>query len=312
MADLSGRRDERAQILLLGAFALAALFVTLALILNAVIYTENLATRADSRTSDAVAHSKSVERGTVDLLEYVNEYNTTNYSHLRNELGTGFVNFTEALSRFRLTSGVVIGGTVRTEFEGTWLTQTNASRNFTNRNNTAVSWSPVNGSANGARAFRMNVTAVSASLGPNNFSVRASNGTHNWSLAVGTNDINVTDATGNTSQCSIGAAPVWINVSEGRVGGADCAPLDFGADLDTISSIEFHNADQIKGSYRLLVNNSLSDIDDPEQVDFALNSTNDGPFKEPALYGAVVGIEYQTTSLLYRSDRRVVPGEIDG
>lgn len=316
MADLRRRGGRRGQILLLGAFALAALFVTLALILNAVIYTENLATRADSRTSDAVAHSKSVERATVDLLESVNEHNTTEYSDLHDELERGFENFTEGTARFKLTSGVVITGTIRNKFNGTWLTQTNASRNFTN-NDTAETWSVE--SANGAKAFRikLNVTDELADLGPNsteNFSVRASDGTDNWTLAVGNKSadptINWTDANGNTGECEWDDDdPTWINVSEGTMAGEDCDGLDFGGDLGTIESIEFDNADNIEGTYRLMVKKNKDNIDD---TDFAPAPPAEGPFRKPAIYGAVVGIEYETTTLVYRTDRRVVPGEIDG
>lgn len=307
MADLRRRADGRGQLLLLGAFALAALFVTLALILNVVIYTENLATRADSRTSDVVAHSQSVERATVDLLQYVNENSTSDstYSDLKDEFGVGFSNFTTGTARFQLTSGVVTTGTNRTEFEGTWLTQTNENRNFTNRSGDPVDWKPVDdGSGTGVRSFRIQVQDLSGS-----FEVEASDGTDSWELDIGpsiSSNVTVTDADGSHECPSPSTLPFWINLSEGTVEGTSCDLPAFAEDLGPIQTIEFEHPEQINGTYQLMVNET--------ETSFTSNfgSNEDGPFTKPALYGAVVGIEYETTKLSYRTDRRVVPGETDG
>lgn len=319
MANLSRRGTSRGQLLLIAAFALAALFISLALILNAVIYTENLATRTESTTSDAIAHTQTVEQGTLDLLRYVNEHNTSknpdDYSDIEDLYRTGFGDFTNGSVRYRLTHGVVIGDTRVDELRGTWIKQRNASRNFTNEN-AAPKWSPVNGSANGARSFRIEVTDTGPLDDASPFTVTAwDSSSDTWKLEITDSNVRVTDADG-TDQCSIGSppsAPIWINVSAGTVAGTPCDTLDFGSDLGTIDEIQFENADNIQGNYSLMVNKRVSNVDDPTRdVRPIVASPPNTPFTEAALYGAVVEIDYERTTLVYQTEIRVVPGEKNG
>ncbi|MFO7834251.1 MAG: hypothetical protein R6V31_09420, partial [Halohasta sp.] len=74
MADVVSRnRGERGQLLLITALALAVILLTVALLLNAAVYTENVATRetaADSR--DAIAFRGEAVDGVADLIETEN------------------------------------------------------------------------------------------------------------------------------------------------------------------------------------------------------------------------------------------------
>lgn len=311
MADLSDR-GRRGQILLVTGFALAVAFVALALVLNSVIYTENLATRSESTTSDPVSHARTLERGTADVLEYVNEHNTSlaaTYAGLGANLSRGIANITDIATRHQLAEGQVTADSLLRDFDGTWLRQTNASRNFTNRN-LATEWSPVNASAGGARSLRIFVADTGVlTTGSSRFEVSASDGTDNWRLQIGSTSVTVTDAAGTTTSTATPAlGSFWVNVSAGTLAGSEFAALDFGDDLGTIQSIEFENARNIEGTYRLMVNRSRSNVD-TAGVDYAPDTT--GPFTERALYGAVVGVDYERRNLVYKTDLRVIPGERD-
>ena len=156
MADLS-RRGRRGQILLITAFVLAVLFVGLALVMNSVIYSENLATRADTTTSQPILHANSMETGTEDVIRYINEHNTspslTDYSPLRTDLEEAFENISDISSRHSLRDGQVTNDSLGRQFNGTWIRQTDATRNFTDKNH-AETWTAVSGAA-GARSLRI-------------------------------------------------------------------------------------------------------------------------------------------------------------
>jgi hypothetical protein len=73
MAALNRSRD-RGQLILVTGFTIAVLLVALVLLLNTVIYTENLATRGiDSGADDAVEYRATVVGSVGELIEYENE-----------------------------------------------------------------------------------------------------------------------------------------------------------------------------------------------------------------------------------------------
>ncbi|QIO23567.1 hypothetical protein [Haloarcula sp. JP-L23] len=92
MADLN--RDDRGQIILIAAFALAVTFVALALIVNSAIFTENLASRGETAGSDdALAMRAMVETNAGAALTAANRYNYSTDS-VRDEAITFAVNNT--------------------------------------------------------------------------------------------------------------------------------------------------------------------------------------------------------------------------
>lgn len=79
--------DDRAQLILVGALGLAVTLVALALILNSVIYTQNLATRTvESGVNDGVVTNQEVRRGAGGVLDGVNDPNSAkDYGTLNSE-----------------------------------------------------------------------------------------------------------------------------------------------------------------------------------------------------------------------------------
>jgi hypothetical protein len=309
VADLS-RRGRRGQILLVTAFVLAVMFVGLALVMNTVIYSENLATRADSTTSQPILHANSMETGTEDVIRYINEHDTspsmTDYSPLRADLEDAFENISAVSGRHSLRDGQVTDDSLGTEFHGTWIRQTNSTRNFT-RLDTASSWTPVP-DANGARSLRIHVNDAIEPNGPSAFMVEATDTSgDSWRLHVGDDEVSVEDSGGNIYDCphSDPASGFWVNVSSGAVEGTDCAGLTFAADLGTIEKVDYENAENITGTYRLIANDTESDVDTGQY------GATTGPFVEKGIYGAWIEIDSERESLVFRTDRRVIPGDED-
>lgn len=311
MADL----DDRAQILLITGFALAVTFVGLALILNSVIYTENLATRSESTTSQAISHARDVEAGTEAVIEYVNEFNTsepTDYVDLIDDFDDGFATVTGVSRRHQLSDGQVIDDERATLYRGSWITQTNASRDFTNVSGTS-DWSPVNNNSDGARNLRIFVNDSSTLVdAPNAFTIDVNDTAGNtWELSIGPGNVTVDDG-GPTLKCNDDGSDLstlssfWVNVSQGTVAGHECPGLDFAADLGPIQAVNFSNPGNIEGTYRFLVNKSEGEVG--TTGDYGDTS---GPFTKVAIFGAVVEVDFERAELVYRTDVRAIPEEND-
>ncbi len=301
MADLS----DRGQLILIAGFALAVTFVGLAVVLNSVIYTENLATRSESTTSDPVSHARSIDAGTVDLLESVNEYNVSqspSYDALRTNLSRGFANLSEITTIQQLVTGQVVNDSLGSTYEGTWIVQTDETRDFTNDSDD-IEWSLVE-QADGARSFRVFVANTSELDGNSSFTVEATDANGStWNMSIEPETVN-----GSGFSCDFGSvSSVWVNVSRGTVGGDRCSGLGFGSTIGQISNVSFSQAANIQGTYRLLANKSMADVN---SFDFGSNTTS--PFTRRAIYGATVDVDFERENLVYRTTLRVIPGERDG
>ncbi|SDF87282.1 DUF7261 family protein [Halorientalis regularis] len=312
MADL--RSDDRAQVLLVAGFVLAASFVALTLVLNSVIYTENLATRgADAGGGDAISYRNDVADGLESIVESVNRNGSTQ-PVLRDKLSRAVVSTSRRAAQFQVLRGISANATLVAVEWGTRIGQNRTAGNFTNSTvpasaDVASDWTVATG-VDGTRSARFNVTDSSeldqASGDP--LTLRVTDGSDDWTLTLfndGTADdttIEITNAAGS-STCSAKKNPT-IGLTAGTFNGTDCSALEFGEGVSTPYDIEVRNGRQFQGTYSLVVR------------DAAIDSTNYGtapdvPFALPAVYTATVHVEYQSTSLSYATDTQVRPGGSD-
>lgn len=306
--------NTRGQLLIVTGFALAIAFVGLALILNSVIYTENIATRAETTTSEPVSLTQSVERGTEDLVDYINDHNTSeegDYSAVKENLTRAFENLSAITARHHLNSGQVSALKLDGQMEATWVTQTNRERNFTNNDGDAT-WSPVSTNADGARQFRLfvNDTTTLDGLTGNPFTVTLNDSANDrWTLQVGSTEVEMTDANGNNVTCGgiDTLAEFWVNVSAGTVAGTECSGLALAPELGPVQGVKFENGANIEGSYRLLVNKSEGDVG--SVGDYGTDTS--GPYTQAALWGTVIDLDFERKNLVYRTRIRIIPGDID-
>ena len=328
--DDAGGRD-RAQLLLLAGFVLAAIFVAFAFLLNAVIFAENLATRGEgSRTTHAVTTADDVAAGTEGVIVYANEHNTTDNSTLEAELKSGIAD----VERLAGTQQLADGGVLRVEYDshrsGTWINQSYRERNFTDDSYTS-DWELFSG-ADGARAFRIDVTdpdQLQDLSGPTpirNFTVVAHDAASpkTWEMRVYHDDADVvsdvtgsayvaevTDGDGDTGYCSLddslGPSSFWINVSAGTFAGEECRALRFGEGLSTIEKVEYNNGDNINGTYRLMAAKGKGAISPGSYND----TGREPPVRTTAIYNATVHVTYDSGDLYYETDRTAEPGRDD-
>ncbi|MFB6163615.1 MAG: hypothetical protein ABEJ31_00480 [Haloarculaceae archaeon] len=315
MADLTlwaddGRRD-RAQVILVTGFALAVAFVALALVVNSVIYTENLATRsASASASDAVTLRQDAGDGTARLIASIDEHHAgETYGDLRARLRAGVENVSAIVRRYQVVDGRAVTTSLVAVQRGAWIEQQSAPRPFTNASGDA-DWTPVNDSA-GAHSFRFHVvnTTVLGGKATRHFAVVARNGSKTWRLEIYSNASNyvgvVHHADGSDRTCT-GALPTdfWVNVSAGTFAGSPCPGLGFADGLGGVENVSFSNGDTINGTYRLLVGKADTALD---VSDFGVG----GPTNARAIYGATVHLAYESARFRYETDVAAVPGDRD-
>ncbi|WP_424019436.1 DUF7261 family protein [Halorientalis pallida] len=313
MADL--RSDDRAQVLLVAGFVLAASFVALTLVLNSVIYTENLATRGDDAGGgDAISYRNDVADGLESVVESVNRNGSTQ-SVLRDKLSRAVVSTSRRAAQFQVLRGISANATLVSVEWGTRIGQNRTTGNFTNSTvpasaDVASDWTVATGVA-ATRSARFNVTDSSELAldtgSPLEF--RVTDGS-TWTLTLFKNvsdgsvtAIEVDPPSGPSRVCSAGSDPT-VGLTAGTFNGTDCPALDYGEGVAAPYDIEVRNGRQFQGTYSLVVR------------DATIDSTNYGtapdvPFALPAVYEATVHVEYQSTSLSYATDTRVRPGESD-
>ncbi|MFB6178315.1 MAG: hypothetical protein ABEI77_01165 [Halorientalis sp.] len=330
MAHLTDDDRSRGQIILVTGFALAVSFVALALVLNSVIYTENLATRSESaKASDAVTAKSDMVEATEAIIKYVNDHNASgasSYDPLREQVQLGVNNTTQYARRFRVVSGQAVNATLVATDEGTWINQSHTERNFTDAQGNTT-WTLVNDTT-GVRRFSMNLTDLSkladkSDSTEQNFTVAVRNQSASpktWTLAVFHDDTkgtyNVSVATGGTyqSHCNVTASSVthfWVNVTQGTVNGTSCRPLRFAAGMGSTYDVSYLHSDNVFGTYQLLVNKTIGDVRSTDDTTYNATGALKPPITDRAIYGAKLLVAYQSQHVEYQTDAQVHPGEND-
>ncbi|MDZ7702030.1 MAG: hypothetical protein U5J98_08155 [Halobacteriales archaeon] len=313
MADVSPSPRDRGQLILVTALALAILFVSLALIVNTAIYTENLATRGSDigGGTEAVRYHETVRSGVGGLMAFANDNANSSHGDIRSELEAGVEAIDNRTGRLFAASDRAVTTRLDETVNGTRIEQSEETRAMTNTSDVA-DW-PVVQDVNQTRAFTINITdATLEDAGSGDeFQVILDDGTTKWILNVtdgGT--VGITNGTGSSS-CTEGSTPT-IDVTAGTVDGADCDGLELGEGIDTPYDISIRNGDNATGTYSLIVDNSTlaDDVDDDNNQH--LESPGSQPFATFAVYSANLTAVYQSPQLYYNTSIRVAPEEADG
>lgn len=329
MANL--RRDDRGQIILVAAFALAIIFVAMALIVNSAIFTENLASRGETTgSSDALSMRAMVETNVGDAVESANLNSNSSTLDLTAAVNASIRNISEQTGRQAARSGRVVNVTNESFSEGTRIYQSNGS---TLANNTSAEYLVAGGvtrvtDGNGTRGFAIDASSISASDNSSAFTVRVQDsgvttGNENsWRARIWVNSTSdniyvrtLKNDSGNdaSEDCEVAnsSSAVRIDLTRGTIEGEECDALTtgpggenfhFGAGATDDYNISFENADNITGNFSMVVHNGTG-LDLPS-LDNHIKSS-------PALYDVTVEYTYVTTDLRYETEIRVAPGEPD-
>lgn len=320
---LEARTGDRAQLMLATALVLATLFVVLALVMNAVIFTENVATQADA-SGDVhqvlgyrTAASAALARAASDA-----DAGATTPATVRSAFTREVANWSELAASQGAVNGRDATLTVVSMTDGTRVWQSNATRTLTNASG-AADWTLVDG-ATGVRSFTLNLSASS-------LATAASDANQSTLQAAGAFELGLTNTTGATwhvfvyddatssavvvrvqapngtleSACT--ATPsngtVTVGVSNGSVAGAPCDALGFVA-RNTFQAVAFGSGDGARGTYTLEVARLETFVVDGDVVHLGGPSE---PWSSPTLYAATVSLDYADPRVQYRTTLEVVP-----
>lgn len=308
-------RSTRGQLMLVTALALAILFVTLALIVNTAIYTENLATRGSDigGGTEAVRYQDAVRSGVYGLVGYANYNANSSHTSIQTELSDGIQALDNRAGRQFALSDSAIETELDQTVDGSRIYQRDVTRNFSNVSGTS-DWTVVQNVEN-VRAFRINVTRTElVALSNDPFEIVLDDGTSTWTLNISSSgtDITVTvDGPSESGDCTAaGAEHAWINVTDGTHADANCDPLLSVAEgLSTPFEIRFTHGDEATGTYSFIVDNPT--LADTPGTHLQADGSLDQPYVTHAVYSTTVTVVYQTPQLYYNTSVRVAPGESD-
>mgnify|MGYP000462918687 CR=1 FL=1 len=290
------RSADRAQLILVGAFALAVVFVALALVMNAAIYTENLATRSETAgTADAQAFERTTKATAQAAFRYAHEVNDSGHDGLERNVTQAMDAYYNVSRVQQATSGQLVGVSVATT-PGTNVTETD--RVFESPGG-ADDWTLATG-VGGTRSFGLDVENWAGGSGDELWVVAGD--AEDWYLNVSYDgsqwEVGVNDS-GTYTTCTMTiASEVTVDFSEGTVGGDECAALDLGS---------------VGGTYDLGIRNgSVADGDYTLIADVEPSAVATSVPTEEVLYAMTVDVTYRTPKLQYRTTIRVAPGETGG
>ncbi|MFC3478914.1 DUF7261 family protein [Halobacterium litoreum] len=302
-------RDRRGQLLLVAALVLAVAFVALALVLNAVVFTENLATRNHDRTDDAIGFENAVDAGVGGIVVQANRYDASDYATVRGAVRDGVAVWDENATRLAAADGRVTDTEIVRLDNGTRILQDDPTRAVTNHLGTP-DWT-VAEDITETRRFEMVVTPRSTSS-PMVFHVESVSGTASWRFEV------IEDGSGGTAvsafkngtQVAAATAPsdtVTLDVTEGTLDGAEIANWTFAEGVDGPYDMSVDDGDNAEGEYVLVVDRPRGDLlaDMPDSYDDP--GTGDYPTTTPAVYRAVVDVTVRQSTLTYGTTLAVEP-----
>lgn len=315
--DINGKNIHRGQLLVITGLLLAVVLVGLALVLNSAIYTENLSTRSGSNSGAAVtAASTTFETTTVWMGRVNTRYNGSyddlaqNYTQLANE-------YQDTQASVYGKRGTAFGMSTIGQTNGTHLRQANQSRTFTNASGNSGDWQ-VAGGVGGISDYEMVVNradlytdAGGSTLLANSSTVSITNESGTvWELHIyetTDNNVAVQPVVDGTEQptCEVDAAEVEIDLVAGTVGGNTCSSLVFAEGLEETVDIEYHNPDEIGGTYSLRVDVVIDPATNEHYVAFGAGS----PTATPNIYATTTRMTYATSDVSYAATQRIVAGE---
>jgi len=313
VADVT-RDRSRAQLLLVGALALAVVFLSLSLLLNSVIYTENLATRqTHADTGKAQTFQSAVVDGLDGAIEHANRRNATGFADRRDAYRDAADSLIPILANYSATDGLATDVERESVQQGTRIVDTDDGTGIVNRNG-GGDWAMAADSK--VRAFRLNVTLSSVDQS-NDAAITFDDGA--------TQDVVIEDAGSGPQVRIVGEGSCAletgrIDITAGRVDGEYCAPL---ADVRPTGNVNVtvENGDQIQATYSLVVDRNQagfrSAIDTenypgqctpPSPPTYASTDAAD-PYTTPAIYAATGQLSVATQDLDYSRAVRAAPGE---
>ena len=306
---------DRGQLLVIIALVLGIVFVALAIVVNAAIFTENLATRETVDSERTAAFTGDVERAIEVRYNHTNSNGSHTAPDARETFNDTFRAWTDQRSNVSATEGGYYRANWTTHVG--WRLNQSADDSFAPADERDASdWTVVEDTRN-VSMLRLNVTrddlhdASSASDVENAFRLDVSDGSMDWELYVfqDSNDIvvhqgtnpggfaSLSDLLSDSDTCKKNTDRAVIDFLTLKLGDVNCPALAFEDDLSGPVTIRYENVnvsgdEHVNGTYTVVVNGSdalaMNNSGYPERF----NVTGSG---EPSAAGVVYAVNYTTT-----------------
>lgn len=312
MADLSERSDG--QLLLIGALSLGVILVVLALLLNAAVFTQNLASRGGdlSEEADAGGIRSGMEAGVRETIQYATR-TESGFSSQETEISNRVPELSDQIGQYAAIDGRYASVTYIGSTEGRRIYR--ATDGDYNAHTTS--------DVEGVRAFSVDIdrgTLPTETLGslssPLVIQFVPDSGT-TWSVAIfrdgsGATFVSVYEGglTGTRRGfCSdTSGSRTVVDITDATVGGDHCEALDF---FDKVTAFDSSNTDAFdvtfdaaggtEGTYQYVVT--------PTPTISAITGLPANV--EEYVFSTTVTVTYDSPGVTYESDITVVPGGPD-
>lgn len=322
---------DRGQLFLVGALALAVTFVVLALVMNGVIYTENVSAR-DLATSTAPAIEYENEAKSVAAHLIADERGGDDYDEMTANVISGLAAWNSATHPFDSVEARIAGIENPTAGPGTALSQDPQDpqdpRSLTDVADTE-SWTLADG-VNTRDAWIATTPSVSESDIENQTyaDLTGDDGPFHLNVTVGgEEDLTVfvyedqdsTDADAcvavfdadsyENSEC-VASDSIYVDLVDGTYAESmdeNGEPMDELPVLERVGeghTLAFGNGDGATGTYQFVVDAEYSAV----EANFGADPDAD-PYAERALYDVEFQFRYRTENVRYETTVRVAPGE---
>ena len=310
--------DDRGQLILVTGLAVAVTLVAMVLLLNTVIYTQNLATRgAQIEDGEAIAFRGEVIADVGGLLDAENRKDHGSWSEAESNVRQAMFRYDHLLSRYHAERGTVaeIDRKSLSLTEGVILRQTNASRNFTNASGQSADWQLAEDAEN-VRNVRLTVSGENLSDSrSDSFHVRlAEDDGPEWHVYLyNDTDDEIVVAVKNgsdsspTDVCSASGPMATVDLTRGTLDGSPCPGLVWAKDIDSPYNVTFRNSEAVTGTYEMTVDPSNGATINETNFDDA--GATESPRAAAAVYAAEFEIHFETPQMAFHTTVRTAPGE---
>jgi hypothetical protein len=307
--------SARGQLLVIIALVLGIVFVALAIVVNAAIFTQNLATRETVDSERTAAFTGDVERAIEVRYNQTNSNGFHTASAARETFDDTFRTWTDQRSNVSATEGGYYGANWTTHV-GWRLNQSSDDSFAPVDNRDATDWTVVEDTRN-VSTLRFNVTrehlyngSTLGDIETEAFHLKVSDGSTDWELFVldHSDDDRIVvfqgDPTDKSSysdlvddSCTDIADRAVIDFLTMKVNAEDCPALAFEDDLAGPVTIRYENVnvsgdEQVNGTYTVVVNGSDALATNNSGYPERFNVTGSG---EPSAAAVVYAVNYTTT-----------------
>jgi len=320
VADLNG---ERGQILLIAAFALAVIFIALALVVNGAIFTENLASQGEASGGNAVLELRSeVTRALGEVVEEANR----NAADPENRFTATDLDALEGqLVKYTSLTGVDVrldSPTVTTT--GHYMADREKSDNELDSESGEENWRLASG-VDDVRAMEFYVRGEVDGISGDTFTVNVTHRVHGggsgepvFLLKIGDDGgnpaVRVVPPSSPAETCSLPGRdwPLHVDVMDAQFGGKYCEALDavdFGQGVSPGYNLYFNHTGEIDANFSLV---TKSPPGSPIDSNFDASDPGDPQVRSgDVIYAAEVDLHVRTAAIEYEDTVRIAPKEDD-